>query len=67
MPRDEAARRRRQAALEEALAGIPNLPLDDVPVGPDETANVEMRRVGEPRKLDFARRSSISSSARRWA
>jgi len=39
--------------LDEALSGIPNLPLDDVPVGPDESANVEVRRVGDPPKFDF--------------
>ena len=32
--------------LEDALAAIPNVPLDDVPVGPDEAANVEVRRSG---------------------
>ena len=35
------------AALEEALAAIPNLPLDEVPVGADEHDNVEQRVVGE--------------------
>jgi len=40
--------------LDEALSGIPNLPFDDVPVGPDESANVEVRRIGEPPKFDFA-------------
>ncbi len=34
-------------ALEEALAIIPNVPLDDVPVGPDESANVELSHWGE--------------------
>lgn len=31
----------------EAMNLIPNLPLDDVPVGEDETANVELRQWGE--------------------
>jgi seryl-tRNA synthetase len=35
------------ASLEEALLSIPNLPHDSVPVGPDETANVTVREVGE--------------------
>ena len=39
--------------LEEALSAIPNLPLDDVPVGEDEDANVEIRRVGEKPAYDF--------------
>ena len=38
-----------KAALEEALAGLPNLPADDVPDGADERDNVEIlaRRSGE--------------------
>jgi seryl-tRNA synthetase len=34
--------------LEHLLAGIPNLPAEDVPDGRDETANVEIRRWAEP-------------------
>ena len=33
--------------LEAAMAAIPNLPLDDVPIGADEDDNVEVRKVGE--------------------
>ena len=40
--------RRLDAALNDALANIPNIPLDDVPVGADEEANLEVRKVGEP-------------------
>ena len=36
------------------LMGLPNSPAPDVPDGPDESANVELRRVGEPRAFDFA-------------
>lgn len=32
---------------------LPNLPADGVPVGEDEDANEEIRRVGTPRKFDF--------------
>ena len=39
--------------LRDALMRIANLPLDEVPAGPDETANVEIRRWGTPRKMDF--------------
>jgi len=39
--------------LDEMLAAFPNAPADDVPVGRDESANVEIRRVGEPRTFDF--------------
>jgi len=44
------------AALTAALEVIPNLPLDQVPDGPDETGNVEIRRWGTPRTLDFTPR-----------
>ena len=37
------------AALRDLLSGIPNLPYDDVPEGPDETANLEIHRWGTPR------------------
>ena len=42
------------AELEVLLAGIPNLPAGNVPVGPDESANVELRRWGTPRSFGFA-------------
>ncbi len=42
-------------ALDDALAEIPNLPLDDVPVGDDETANVEYRRWGTKPGLNNAK------------
>jgi seryl-tRNA synthetase len=35
------------------LTGIPNLPHESVPVGKSEEDNVEVRRVGTPRQLDF--------------
>jgi seryl-tRNA synthetase len=41
------------ARLRDLLAGIPNTPLDDVPDGPDEDHNVELRRWGTPRTFDF--------------
>jgi len=40
------------AALRETLMGIPNLPYDDVPDGADESANVEVRRWGTPRRFE---------------
>jgi len=43
-----------QAELQSMVLGIPNLPQDDVPVGPDETANVEVRRWGTPKAYEFA-------------
>src|SRR5664279_4023042 len=41
------------AALDKALAEIPNTPLDEVPDGADENDNVELLRVGEPPRFDF--------------
>lgn len=42
-----------ETEMHDLLAGLPNLPASDVPVGTDEAANVEVRRVGEPREFDF--------------
>ncbi len=39
--------------LTAALYEVPNLPAPGVPVGPDETHNVVVRTVGEPRQFDF--------------
>ncbi len=55
MPAEEEALKAAEAKLHETLAAIPNIPGDDVPLGPDETANVEIRRVGEPRRLNSAK------------
>src|SRR6185295_11896408 len=41
------------AKRDDLLARLPNLPMDDVPDGADETANKEVRRKGEPRKFNF--------------
>jgi seryl-tRNA synthetase len=41
------------AKLAEMLMGIPNLPFDDVPNGTDEEDNVEIKRWGTPREIDF--------------
>jgi seryl-tRNA synthetase len=38
---------------------LPNLLQDSVPDGPDETANVEVRRWGEPRRFDFTPRDHV--------
>ena len=42
-----------EAELKDAILSIPNVPHASVPVGPDDTCNVEQRRVGEPKKFDF--------------
>ncbi|GLS28487.1 seryl-tRNA synthetase [Mesorhizobium albiziae] len=43
----EATERELDKALNHALAVLPNVPLDEVPVGKDEHDNVEVRRFGE--------------------
>jgi len=48
----ESARLR--AEIDETLAELPNLPDEDVPDGPDETANRVLRQHGEPPRVDFA-------------
>ncbi len=42
-----------QEELRQILLGMPNLPDASVPVGVDATANLEVRRVGQPRSFDF--------------
>lgn len=49
----EEEERKLVAALDEALAVIPNLPHDDVPDGEDEADNVELRVVGEKPVFSF--------------
>lgn len=42
-----------EISFRDILAGIPNLPHESVPQGKGAEDNVEVRRVGEPRKFDF--------------
>jgi seryl-tRNA synthetase len=42
-----------KGAIEQFLLTVPNLPDASVPIGKDAGANVELRRVGEPRAFDF--------------
>ncbi|MEM7058687.1 MAG: serine--tRNA ligase [Pseudomonadota bacterium] len=41
------------ARLTEILMGIPNAPMEDVPDGQDEDANIELRRWGAPKNFAF--------------
>ncbi len=52
----EEAARQAEADLNAALALVPNLPAADVPDGADESANVEVRRWGDPPSLARSRR-----------
>ncbi|MFB6259301.1 MAG: serine--tRNA ligase, partial [Thiohalorhabdaceae bacterium] len=48
-----------RAELDDWLWEMPNLPAEEVPVGEDETANVEIRRVGEPPAFGFEPRDHV--------
>ncbi len=52
-----------QAELQAMLMSVPNLPHDSVPVGGDESANVEVRRWGSPRAFDFPVRDHVDLGA----
>jgi seryl-tRNA synthetase len=54
-PQLEQAERKATRELDEILATIPNLPREEVPVGPDETGNVERHRFGNPKNLEAAK------------
>ena len=50
----------------EAIAqGIPNLPAEEVPLGADETENVEQSRWGTPREFDFPVKDHVELGARK--
>ena len=52
-----------QARLEAFLLTIPNLPHETVPVGASAESNLEVQRVGEPRRLDFAAKDHVELGA----
>ncbi|MEO9337051.1 serine--tRNA ligase [Mesorhizobium sp. SB112] len=51
----EARERELDETLALALAVLPNIPLDDVPVGADESDNVEVRKVGNAATPNWAK------------
>jgi seryl-tRNA synthetase len=42
-----------EPAFQALMLQVPQIPASDVPVGKDDTENVEIRKVGEVRKFDF--------------
>ncbi len=52
-----------QSQLQEMLLVVPNLPHDSVPVGKSADDNVEVRKVGVPRSLDFQPRDHTDIGA----
>ena len=55
---EPSLRRCRRSSMQMAL-GLPNLLHESVPDGRDETANIEVRRWGEPRTFDFKPRDHV--------
>src|SRR5262245_16166830 len=53
IPALEAEEKKLSRDLDDALAQIPNLPLDEVPDGKDETANVEHHHFGAKRNYGY--------------
>ena len=45
--------------MSELLTTLPNLPDDSVPAGVDETANIEVKRSGEPPRFSFEPRDHV--------
>src|ERR671933_2603064 len=52
--RDQAERR-----MQELLSTVPNVPHESVPVGPDESANREVRQWGDAPRFDFEPRDHV--------
>lgn len=53
VPADEAKEAEIAEQLNTLLVSYPNIPQDDVPVGPDESGNVELSKFMEPTKFQF--------------
>ena len=54
---DMAELAEKEALLKDLLHRVPQIPSPDAPIGPDDSANVEVRRVGTPREFDFTPRA----------
>ncbi len=58
----EIERKEVEAEMNELLAGLPNIPAGDIPVGADESANVEVRRWETPKEFDFEPKDHVDLS-----
>lgn len=47
----------KEAALNDLLHRVPQIPSADAPIGPDEASNQEIKRIGNPRDFDFTPRA----------
>ncbi len=52
-----------QSQLSEFMLAIPNVPHESVPVGQDEAGNVEVRKVGTPKAVDFEVKDHVDLGA----
>ncbi|HWP43855.1 MAG TPA: serine--tRNA ligase [Blastocatellia bacterium] len=53
-----------ESELSDLMTGVPNLPHESVPVGPNESANQEVSRWGAPREFDFEPRDHVELASR---
>jgi seryl-tRNA synthetase len=60
---NEAAFAEVQEKVARFMDAIPNLPHESVPVGQDESGNVEVRKVGTPRQFDFEVKDHVDVGA----
>lgn len=60
---NEAALAQVQEKVARFMEAIPNLPHESVPVGQDESGNVEVRKVGTPRTFDFEVKDHVDVGA----
>ena len=52
-----------QARMSDFMQAVPNLPHESVPVGTDESGNIEVRKVGTPRAFDFEVKDHVDVGA----
>jgi len=62
----EADERRLDNEFRALLAGIPNDPAPDVPVGPDDRANKVLREVGKPKEFSFTPKQHFELGEALW-
>lgn len=54
---DMAELAEKEALLNDLMHRVPQIPDKSAPIGPDDSANVEVRRIGSPREFDFTPRT----------
>lgn len=64
MARIQTSRDEAEAYMRELLSNLPNVPHESVPVGADETANVEVSRWGSAPEFDFDIRDHVELGER---